>query len=190
MESQERPKGLQYWDGNEIVNGLLLGSVPAVQRKAAMEYYGINAVLSILTESQMDLQEKLVEHLDSFSISKERGNWLRFDFGDCRLNRNIQSELHEAADFIHRHMASNEERSDNGGSGGSGSVMVHCWAGMSRSPTMVIAFLMKHRAMSCDEALHLVKAQRKVAQPKPYFMEQLLIFQDALNGNNSCCAIL
>merc|ERR1719384_1868444 len=90
-----RPTSLKYWDGNEIIDGLLLGSVTAIKRCEAFEYFNINAVLSILTESQMNLHEDLEEHLNEYSISTMNGNWLRFEFSDARLQHNIQTHLNK-----------------------------------------------------------------------------------------------
>ena len=40
--------------------------------------------------------------------------------------------------------------------GANGCVLVHCLAGISRSPTLAIAFIMKHMRMSSDDAYRLV----------------------------------
>lgn len=54
-----------------------------------------------------------------------------------------------------------------------GGVMVHCYAGQSRSTTLVLAYLIAHRAMQLDEALDLVKAARPCACPNDGFLQQL-----------------
>ena len=179
---------MKYWDGQEIIDGLLLGSVTAIQRQSAFEYFNINAVLSILTETQMDLHPDLEQHLNGYSISIENKNWLRFAFADARLKRDIQTHLHNAADFINKHMVQNEKNM-NHNNGNREYIMVHCWAGASRSPTMIAAFLIKYKNLSCNEALNLLAQKRRVAHPKPYFLQQLLIFEKNLN-NSGCCLIL
>eukprot|EP01084_Bolivina_argentea_P094462 169813_1 len=180
---KNRPSSLRYWDAAEIIDGLLLGSVTAIKRTEAFEYFNINAVLSILTESQMNLHDDLEQHLNEYSISKINGNWLRFEFTDARLNNDIQKHLHNAADFINKFMIQNETTNNE-----KQYVMVHCWAGASRSPTMIAAYLIKYKNFTCTDALNLLAEKRNVAYPKAYFLEQLTQFES--NLNSSCCCVI
>lgn len=50
-------------------------------------------------------------------------------------------------------------------------------AGMSRSATIVIAYLMKTRGMSFQDALALVKARRPIVRPNEKFVKQLKDFE-------------
>jgi hypothetical protein len=52
-------------------------------------------------------------------------------------------------------------------------VLVHCRAGVSRSASIVIAFLMATRNMSYKEAYWLVRGKRDVICPNAGFIEQL-----------------
>ena len=55
-------------------------------------------------------------------------------------------------------------------------VYVHCWAGVSRSATIVISYLMSKYGMSWDKALRKVKGIRKIVKPNPGFIYQLQLF--------------
>jgi protein-tyrosine phosphatase len=46
-----------------------------------------------------------------------------------------------------------------------GKVLVHCWAGVSRSSSCVIAYLMRDHRKSLRAAYDLVKRLRKVIRP-------------------------
>ena len=57
---------------------------------------------------------------------------------------------------------------------GGGCLYVHCNAGVSRAPTVVMAFLIVHKGYSFNDALAWVKHQRPSANPNPGFIRQLL----------------
>ncbi|KAI3662591.1 hypothetical protein MP638_000701 [Amoeboaphelidium occidentale] len=52
-------------------------------------------------------------------------------------------------------------------------ILVHCNAGVSRAPSIVIAYLILKRGMSYDEAFNLVKAARPCIKPNEGFVKQL-----------------
>ena len=54
-----------------------------------------------------------------------------------------------------------------------GRVLVHCYAGISRSSTMVIGYLMEKQGMSFDEALAHVRRAWPRASPNTGFANQL-----------------
>nr|XP_016852984.1 PREDICTED: dual specificity protein phosphatase 15 [Anolis carolinensis] len=54
-----------------------------------------------------------------------------------------------------------------------GNCLVHCLAGISRSTTLVLAYIMTVTQASWREALQAVKAVRPVANPNPGFRQQL-----------------
>jgi len=59
-------------------------------------------------------------------------------------------------------------------------VLVHCFAGVSRSATIVLAYLMQEHGMSYTEAMKFVKAARWFINPNEGFRKQLLQFQREL----------
>lgn len=62
-----------------------------------------------------------------------------------------------------------------------GTVMVHCMAGISRSSTIVIAYLMKAESRSFDSVYAEVMGKRKQASPNLDFIGQLLFFERSLD---------
>ncbi|KAI4904371.1 hypothetical protein NFI96_007939 [Prochilodus magdalenae] len=66
-----------------------------------------------------------------------------------------------------------------------GRVLVHCCAGVSRSATLCLAFLMKHCSMSLVEAHGLLKSRRPMIRPNSGFWKQLIEYEVKLRGTSS-----
>ncbi|CAB9519103.1 specificity protein phosphatase [Seminavis robusta] len=64
------------------------------------------------------------------------------------------------------------------------SALVHCEMGVSRSSTVVMAYLIRFRNMTRDEAYLHIKARRPQASPNPGFWEQLNQFEKRCRGGN------
>jgi atypical dual specificity phosphatase len=65
-------------------------------------------------------------------------------------------------------------------------IMVHCEAGISRSASMVIAYLIKYKKLALVDAYALVKSKRKQICPNHGFFSLLLKWEKANTGSNSC----
>eukprot|EP00252_Welwitschia_mirabilis_P005641 TRINITY_DN16143_c0_g2_i2.p1 TRINITY_DN16143_c0_g2~~TRINITY_DN16143_c0_g2_i2.p1 ORF type:complete len:215 (+),score=28.39 TRINITY_DN16143_c0_g2_i2:102-746(+) len=59
-----------------------------------------------------------------------------------------------------------------------GAVLVHCVAGVSRSASMVVAYLMRIENLSLQEALRSLQDVSPTACPNKGFMEQLQMFEN------------
>ncbi|KAJ3411536.1 phosphatase, partial [Chytridiales sp. JEL 0842] len=57
-----------------------------------------------------------------------------------------------------------------------GTVLVHCVAGISRSATIVVAYLMKSNNMSFEESMEFVKSKKPNVEPNEGFVTQLRLF--------------
>ena len=63
-----------------------------------------------------------------------------------------------------------------------GRVFVHCHAGISRSATVCIAYMMQHKRISSQEAYTYVKEKRSIISPNLSFMGQLMLYQQELQS--------
>lgn len=61
-----------------------------------------------------------------------------------------------------------------------GSVYVHCAAGVSRSPTIVIAYIMKKNRKNYEETYEFVREKRPCISPNMGFVKQLKEFEKTL----------
>lgn len=56
-------------------------------------------------------------------------------------------------------------------------VLVHCKMGISRSATIVIAYVMKNRNWDLLQSMEHVKVRRTCVKPNPNFMKQLEVYE-------------
>ncbi|KAG9338499.1 hypothetical protein JZ751_025734 [Albula glossodonta] len=66
-----------------------------------------------------------------------------------------------------------------------GSTLVHCAAGMSRSPALVMAYLMRYKGTTLREAHRWVQSIRPSIRPNAGFWTQLLDYEKRLYGKNT-----
>ena len=66
-----------------------------------------------------------------------------------------------------------------------GACLVHCSFGMSRSPSIVLGYLMHTEQMSLAQAVRKVKGSRPVTAPNYGFMQQLANYEIELRGKVS-----
>ncbi|XP_053279253.1 dual specificity protein phosphatase 14 [Pleuronectes platessa] len=66
-----------------------------------------------------------------------------------------------------------------------GATLVHCTAGRSRSPALIMAFLMRCEGLSLRRAYEQVLDQRPFIRPNAGFWRQLMDYERTLFGRNS-----
>ncbi len=104
-------------------------------------------------------------HHESDSIS-----YCRVAIND-EAGANILAFLDGTSEFIHHYIEKGI------------SVLVHCQMGASRSATVVIAYLMKYRSMSREEAYNHIKERRPQVNPNAGFWRQLQLYGKRLGQN-------
>lgn len=134
---------------DNIDTNLYLGNLPAVYDFTALSTYKITSILTIDTVG-------LLEHFF-------KGMHLMFIKLSDTPKENILAHFNDSYEFI-----------DNGVQ--NGCVLVHCFQGVSRSATLVIAYIMRKYQLSFAEAYKRVKRKRKLVHPNPGFVSQLKLY--------------
>lgn len=97
----------------------------------------------------------------------------RWIYIDDTINEPLHEYFEMALDFIHS---------------SPGAVYVHCWAGISRSSTIVIAYLMKYLEMTPMMATAKVRQHRSWILPNIGFQDQLIDYHQKLLKEREKCA--
>ncbi|KAK1395193.1 Dual specificity protein phosphatase [Heracleum sosnowskyi] len=138
----------------QIEEGLYLGSIGAANNKSALRSLNITHILNVASSKPPYPDEFKYKIVD---VQDRHDVSISRYFDDC-------------FSFI-------DEAKEMGGK-----VLVHCFAGISRSVTVIVAYLIKKRGLSCLEALKHVKSKRAIASPNPGFLLQLQNFERSLRG--------
>ncbi|KAE8614709.1 hypothetical protein XENTR_v10008274 [Xenopus tropicalis] len=152
-DSNCTPCGTPLYDQGgpvEILPFLYLGSAYHASRKDMLDALGITALINVSANCPNHFEG----HFQYKSIPVEDSH-----------KADISSWFNEAIDFI--------DSVKNSG----GRVFVHCQAGISRSATICLAYLMRTNRVKLDEAFEFVKQRRSIISPNFSFMGQLLQFE-------------
>ncbi|XP_067950738.1 dual specificity protein phosphatase 16-like isoform X2 [Watersipora subatra] len=100
------------------------------------------------------------------------GHFLRIPVND-NYSEKLLPYFHDAFQFI-------DKVKESGGC-----VLVHCLAGVSRSPTLAIAYIMRCYNMVSEEAYRYVKEKRVAISPNFNFLGQLLEYEKQIEKEDS-----
>lgn len=136
-------------DAHEIVHGVYLGNYLAASNYMLLKTLGITHVLNAA-----------IEHPNYF---QNRGIVYKYFPLYDHPGQNISQYFAEGFEFIDNVL-------NNGGK-----VLVHCHAGISRSTTMLSAYLVRKYNKTPEEVLSHIKNIRQIINPNPGFIRQLRI---------------
>ncbi|XP_038556771.1 dual specificity protein phosphatase 22-A [Micropterus salmoides] len=134
---------------SKVVDGLYLGNIRDAENRISLSNNGITHILSVCNNAKPVFEDM---------------TYLCIHAADAP-SQNLLQHFKECISFIH-------ECRLNGGS-----CLVHCLAGVSRSTTIVVAYLMTVTHYSWEECLSAVKAVRSFVGPNYGFQEQLQEYQ-------------
>ena len=133
---------------HEVAERLIVGPCPASPEIIARlrGEHGVGALVSLQTDGDLERSglswPLLWRFLVARGITPVRVPIIDFD------DRSLLGRIDEAADAVqHAH-------------GRGDTVYLHCTAGVNRSPTVAIAWLVRHRGMSLDDAWEQVTTRR------------------------------
>uniref|UniRef100_A0A0B6ZLR9 Protein-serine/threonine phosphatase n=1 Tax=Arion vulgaris TaxID=1028688 RepID=A0A0B6ZLR9_9EUPU len=138
----------------EVKPGIIMGSQDVAQNLDLLKHYGVTHILNVATGVENAFPEQFKYQTQEF-----------LDLPEFPIFRGFDS----AINFIDEAVQANE------------CVLVHCNAGVSRSATVVMAYLIKREGMTVNEALSLLRSKRPAVCPNPGFLVQLQNLYDSLH---------
>jgi len=130
---------------NNSTGGLYLGSVDAAKDLQLLKRYKIGAVLTVAGRA---------------GINYDKNDKLRHEIikADDVPSFDLMNSFGRVFDFLESNLKQTN-------------VLVHCMAGVSRSATAVIAYLIKTYNWTLQKALIYCRTKRKVTNPNPGFIQ-------------------
>jgi len=147
-------KDIENHPASQVTNFLYVGNMKDASDPAVLARLGIDHVLNVTTAVPGYTPADTITYKQLHAADNGYQN-LRQYFG-------------EAFEFIDLARARG------------GAVLIHCQAGVSRSPTIAVAYLIKNFPMTMVDAYRFVKTRRSIISPNLNFMGQLLEFEQTL----------
>ncbi|MFX0065767.1 MAG: dual specificity protein phosphatase family protein, partial [Candidatus Hermodarchaeota archaeon] len=148
-ERGTEPTTPSWTSADYIIAGLFVGSFAAARKLENLREYGITHIVNCSRELPL-------YHSGKFE-------YLHIKLTD-NTTQNIICAFPAVINFIHQARNS------------SGTVLVHCASGSSRSGTMAIAYLLTLEGKNLAETIEMVQKRRSKVCPNPGFLKQLSYF--------------
>lgn len=149
---------------SKIADFLFLGSVNDAQDPVQLARNHIRYIINVSNEEYWTVDKNVVVY--PFRI-------------DDTMNANI-TPLFKATRTIIERVRREHYEAKVAGSDSPPCVLVHCQKGISRSPTIVMAYLIYRNGWSLSEAMQHVTRRRPIVEPNLGFMDALKQFQESI----------
>ncbi len=133
---------------DQIVPRIYVGDINAARNKNYLQRHGITHIVNAAAEIPCYHPHDFV--------------YLELKLHDSSMGESLGHAVQRAYHFIDASLKTN------------GVVLVHCAAGISRSTSTVIFFLMHKFMIPYQHALQLVRSRRPVTKPNPSYEQQLI----------------
>lgn len=148
------------FNANHIIDNIYIGDVYDAHNIDNLNQHNIKHVISAVTGFD-DIYDNTINHLCLSLIDNEEQNIIHYfeitnHFIDKIISKNISTSNKQEA------------------------ILIHCICGVSRSTTILLAYLIKKYKYKPYEALEVVKKKRNIVNPNSNFMKQLDDYYNSL----------
>lgn len=136
---------------DQVIPNLWLGDLPSALDAARLKESNIHSIVSVM-RGRVSVHETLIRYQINIDDTEDA---------------DVLSHLVAVISFIQKELEKGR------------GVLVHCAAGVSRSATVVAAYLMYSQGLDVNAAISVVRVARPTIEPNANFLSQLKIFQQA-----------
>lgn len=136
---------------NEIIPGLFLSSFKIARDINKLQELNIKGIINVTK--------------DILNYHEDKG----IKYCNIPINDSWTDNIIDYFDTTHKFIDEHLNRGEN--------VLVHCFAGISRSATIVISYLMKKNKLNYKKAYKIVKTKRNKIEPNLSFIGQLFVYE-------------
>lgn len=163
----------------KILDHLFLGNVHNAQDTHFLKRHNITHIFQVASELRPKFPKKYQYNI--IKIADHNGAKIDEYFDSAlALLHFIINENRTAPKGHSKDSKEKLQKTKNGGQ----NILVHCNDGVSRSPTLIIAYLMKYQKMSFEEAFSYCKKLHRQSEPNRGFVVQLKKFERKLQREN------
>jgi dual specificity protein phosphatase 1B len=171
-----------------ITQGVYVGSHRSAEDWTVLQELRITHILNAASECANVFESKEEKEKEEQGQGQRSLVYLHLELQDDS-GENILPVFEQATSFINQALAT-PTPTPGGSEGGGGRVLVHCHVGVSRSVSLVLAWLIAARRQTLKNALEAIQAIRSRAKPNDGFMRQLIQWEKMQLGQASLSAAL
>lgn len=145
---------------DKILDNLYLGGVEATSDPQQLTSQGVRAICVCCREFEIP-SKKFVPGIEYYRVDVED-----------QSREPLEEFFEEATDFIYQWTSQNMP------------VLVHCRAGVSRSASVVLAYMIRYANYTLHDAFIYLRAARPVVTPNLGFMDKLVAYEEEIHGTD------
>ena len=142
---------------SQITDNIYLSGVLGANDKKSLDKNNITEIINCTKNIPNYFENKLNSHNVPY-------NYLRIPVDDT-VGQNIEQYFNITFDTIDKSIKDNKK------------ILIHCFAGMSRSATILIAYFMKKNNWDYTTAYNFIKSKRSIIKPNRDFIKNLNNFK-------------
>jgi len=139
----------------EIISGLFLGNAENAKDIAWMKENDIATVVCCMTDDETRFAQLYSGYYNTVGIT-----WFNINVDDTE-DEQISAHFDSTYDLITDHRSQGKN------------IMIHCRQGISRSATIVLAYLIREKKWTRRQAIEFVSRISPIIDPNDSFMDQL-----------------